>query len=380
MADNKKIDDAQIGFNKGSRTSDHMFTLKAIIDKYNKRHKKLYACFIDFKKAFDTVDHTGLLYKLKQCGIGDSMYNLIKTMYTSEKANLSIKVGNKLTSKFKSLVGVKQGDPLSPTLFKIYINDILNYFDASCSPVNISGTPTNCLLYADDLIFLSESKEGLQNCMKKLANFCKDWGLEVNTTKTKSLIFSSSGKREHIEIDFSGSAIENVLQYKYLGIMFSSSGKFTAAKEDLYKRGLKATFKLSNLLKSNNIGYKTSMHLFDHIVKPVLLYGSEIWGPLDSTNKTTDKLIQHSMNSLTEKCHLKFCRIMLGVGRKAPNLGIYGETGRLPLLIDIFKAATKFYIRLLTLENNCMLYRAFTDNKALMEHNISCWTKSFTDF
>ena len=72
------------------------------------------------------------------------------------------------------------GDNLSPTLFNIFINDITAYIDSSCDPVKLTQRHINCLLYADDLILLSNSAEGLQNCMEKLSTFCDEWGMNVN--------------------------------------------------------------------------------------------------------------------------------------------------------------------------------------------------------
>lgn len=102
----------QIGFSKGSRTSDHMFVLKTLIDKYTQQGSKhLYTCFVDFRKAFDTVWHIGLLYKLRNSGVSDLFYNVIKNMY--ENTLLSVKVNNiYLTDNFQSFVGVRQGDNL----------------------------------------------------------------------------------------------------------------------------------------------------------------------------------------------------------------------------------------------------------------------------
>ena len=103
----------QIGFSKGSRTSDHMFVLKTLIDKHTQQGSKhLYTCFVDFRKAFDTVWHIGLLYILRNSGVSDLFYNIIKNMY--ENTLLSVKVNNTyLTDNFQSFVGVRQGDNLS---------------------------------------------------------------------------------------------------------------------------------------------------------------------------------------------------------------------------------------------------------------------------
>ena len=79
--------------------------------------KHLYICFVDFRKAFDTVWHIGLLYKLRNSGVSDLFYNVIKNMY--ENTLVCVKVNNiYLTDNFQSFVGVRQIDNLSPTLFK----------------------------------------------------------------------------------------------------------------------------------------------------------------------------------------------------------------------------------------------------------------------
>ena len=123
LLDNNIIHETQIGFSKQSRTSDHLFVLKCLIDKYtNSGNKKLFVCFVDFRKAFDTVIHPGIKLKLLQNNISGYFYRIICNMYSNN--NMSVKLGNKLTKTFTSHIGVRQGDVLSPNLFKIFINDL----------------------------------------------------------------------------------------------------------------------------------------------------------------------------------------------------------------------------------------------------------------
>ena len=200
----------QIGFCKGKRTSDHIFALKTLIDKYCKQgSKRLYTCFIDFRRAFDTVRHEELFYKLRKNGISDRFYTVIKDMY--ENINLSVKVNpNNLSTDFQSFVGVRQGDNLSPNLFKIFINDLPEIFDNRCKPVILNTTRLNCLMYADDVILVSESAEGLQNCLSRLNIYCDTWGLEVNIKKSKSMIFNNTGRLEPNVFTFNNKNLENV--------------------------------------------------------------------------------------------------------------------------------------------------------------------------
>jgi hypothetical protein len=108
-------------------------------------------------------------------------------------------------------------------------------------------------MYADDLILLSETAEGLHNCLLKLSTYCEEWGLLVNVKKTKFMIFNNTGRLVPINLKYNNSEIENVRSYSYLGVTFSISGSFREAKHDLYKRGLKAYFKIKkNVLNITN--------------------------------------------------------------------------------------------------------------------------------
>ena len=109
------IHNNQIGFRKGYRTSDHVFVLKSLIDLYTKNDKKVYACFVDFQKAYDTIWRNGLFYKLMKYGFSQKIIFLLKSMYDRVVSAVKVKSGR--TATFTPLVGVRQGCNLSPTLF-----------------------------------------------------------------------------------------------------------------------------------------------------------------------------------------------------------------------------------------------------------------------
>ena len=170
----------QIGFKRKHRTSDHLFVLRNLIDKYRRSRKPLYLLFVDFRKAFDKVWHTGLFYKLSNIGVASKFYTIIKNMYS--KVKVSVVSGDMVSPLFKSRIGVRQGDNLSPTLFNIFVNDIPDLFKLDCSPPKIGDLSIPCLLYADDLVILSESTCDLQKALNRLEDWCKMWALDVNTS------------------------------------------------------------------------------------------------------------------------------------------------------------------------------------------------------
>ena len=117
------INKNQIGFKSSYRTADHLLTLRSVVKKYvTIGKKKLFACFIDFKKAFDSVWHEGLFHKLFSNGISNNILNLVKDIYSKTKC--AVKVGDGRTNFFNFTKGVRQGCPLSAILFNMYVNDI----------------------------------------------------------------------------------------------------------------------------------------------------------------------------------------------------------------------------------------------------------------
>jgi hypothetical protein len=125
----------------------------------------------------------------------------------------------RLAEVYKTGVGVFQGDNLSPNLFNLYINGLIDDFDHSCSPVLLGQKHISCLLYANDLVLLSESQEGLQNCLNKTWEYCKSWGLEINYTKSKVMIFNKGSRLSNVKFYIDKTELEIVCHYKYLGIM-----------------------------------------------------------------------------------------------------------------------------------------------------------------
>ena len=192
LEDEKIYCKEQAAFRKNHRTTDHIFLLRTIIKKYTDQNKILFTCFVDFTKAFDSIWRSALMNKLQTIGINGHFLQIIKSIYNTTTNSLIYK--GSLTSKFMSNVGVKQGDTLSTILFNLYINDLPKIFAFNGNdPISLKTTNISCLKYADDLIIMSTSHDGLQKCLDKLEIYCKTWKLDLNTKKTKILLFNRQG-------------------------------------------------------------------------------------------------------------------------------------------------------------------------------------------
>jgi hypothetical protein len=266
---------------------------------------------------------------------------------------------------------------MSPNLFKLYINDLPELFGLDCDPPSLIHRKISCLFFADDLILLSKSPEGLQKLLTKLDNYCKKWNLTVNVNKTKILIFNVTGKLLKMPFTLSGKSLECVQNYKYLGVYFTASGSFTMNHEESYKKSLKAYFKLTKITQNLTSG-STLFHLFDSTVKPVLLYGSEIWGLKLLKNQRVNGDSDFTLETVAikdriENLQVMMCRHFLGVNKKSVKLAIYGDTGRYPLYLDIIINAVKYLNRLNKLVDNPLLSEAFMCNKNLFLAKKDCW-------
>jgi hypothetical protein len=345
LDENKIISNVQIGFLKGHRTSDHLLVLKTLIDAYKGKRKHIYACFVDFAAAFDNVWHDGLINKLCKSGISCKIITLLQSMYS--KIHSCIKRGNYVSDNFVCHKGTRQGCNLSPTLFKVYLNDLQDIFNTiDCDPVKAGQHSLGCLMYADDVLILSQSARGLQRSLDKLNVYCKKWRLSVNIRKTKTIIFNSNKTCHTFKLG--EQLLQNASRVCYLGFMLTPSGSFKATQTYLYDKACKALMSLRTVLsRVPDLSVNAQFKLFDTMIKPILLYGSEIWGAYMykfANNIGSLECMLRNVNVLIEKLHSKFCKLVLHVHRTASNYGVRCDLGRYPLFISIVCRVLKYYM------------------------------------
>jgi len=251
---------------------------------------------------------------------------------------------------------------LSPTLFNIFINDIVKYVDEGDSPIieGSKGVNIPCLLYADDLALLSHSKTGLQKKLDRLNDFCQDWGMKINTDKTKVVVFAKKVPKVAIYFTCGEHTIESVAQYKYLGVIFQNNGHFDEARSHLAKQAYKAAHTLKRAFCKQAINSSIVTKLFDSLVTPILTYGAEVWFTSSFNYKghcPESKLTNLFSTCLTnkydhEKIHLRFCRQILGVHRKSTILPVLAELGRFPITFNIITQTISFWLHIIGSDSN----------------------------
>ena len=361
---NKLVSNKQIGFMKGSRTSDHIFLLQTIVEKVVKKNKaKLYAAFIDFKKAYDTVDRNKLFRRLNDLGINGFFYHNIIAMYA--KTRYSIKLKNGFLDPIDSNLGLKQGCPLSPMLFNLYIDDVKNIFDDQCEPVYLQDEKIHHFLYADDLVLVSHSADGLQRSLNKLSAYAKQKCLTINTKKSITMIFNLPGRHIKKQFNIEGKKLESVNTFCYLGFDVKSSGTVKHAMNTLNEKAKKALRPLMCAVARFNISPKTTMRLFHTFISPIILYNVENWGLMTDKkleNFTEMELFNETKESKTDIIHRKLLKRILGVSRSCPNISVYGETSEIPLSLKGFRLMLDYWNRLTNLPDESLAKKALIEN------------------
>jgi len=168
------IDDMQFGFRPGRGTTDAIFIIRQVQEKFLAKNKELWIAFVDLEKAFDRVPREVLWWALRRLGVEEWIVIAIKALY--EDATTSVKSTQGESKEFGVKVGVHQGSVLSPLLFSIVLEALSMVFK--------EGLPWE-LLYADDLALLAESKEQLLEKIRRWKVGLEERGLRVNIGKTK---------------------------------------------------------------------------------------------------------------------------------------------------------------------------------------------------
>ena len=347
---NEIFSPTQLGFLPGNRTSDAHIILHNLIKKYcHKNGSKLYGCFIDFSKAFDNLPRSLLFEKLAKAGITGKFYEILKNMYQDDM--ICIKLNDSISPLIETLKGVRQGCVLSPTLFNIFMSDLPNKLSRDVNVKLDDNTNINCLLWADDIILLSESEDGLNTLLQNLHDYSEMNNLKVNTEKTKCMIFNKTGRLLHRNFYLGNYKLETVRNYKYLGLIFTPSGEIKSTLDDLRSRALKAYMALKNKLGTYFNDYITdSITMFDSLIKPILLYGSDFWGCL----------------KLPANNHIEnIYKQLLGVQKNTTNIGVLLELGRTPLVLDAHKANINNWERIRNLRADQLVIASYKN--ALVE-------------
>jgi hypothetical protein len=307
------LSEEQNGFRKGRSCVEHIFVLNTVIRNRLADNQSTFVAFLDAEKAFDRIDRTLLLHKLLTNGINGNVYKIIKSIY--QETTCCIKINDMLTNWFETESGVLQGDTLSPTLFNVFINDLVSEVNMLNKGIPIGDHNLSILLYADDIVIMSDCEENLQIMLNTIYNWSYRNMIKFNEKKSNVIHFRKQRyDRSSSSFTLGDKTLNIVKEYKYLGIILNEFHDYNVTAKvlsDAANRALGAI--INKYLNNNGLGYYTYTRLYNSGVCPILDYGSEVWGY---------KNFPHIDNIQN-----KAIRIFLGVHRFAPLAAISGDMG-----------------------------------------------------
>ena len=338
--------DEQAGFRSGRCTGDHLSSLTTIVETRIKKRQDTFAAFIDFSKAYDRINRTLLWHKLSLMGVSNKMLTALKSLY--ENVKCTVRINGRQSDWFSVGTGLKQGCILSPLLFNGYINDLVKKLNELDCGIKFNETSIiSILLYADDIVIMSDCEAKLQAMLKCLNDWCKQWGLVINFEKSKIVHFRPCSKsRSDIEFQCGDDVIETVNQYKYLGVIISEHLDFSLMSKVVSQSASRALGLL--IAKDKAFGgmpFQCFQKCYESLVQSVLNYSSELWGTRSYS----------WVNAVQNRA----CRYYLGLGRYAPNQAINGDMGwKCPEHLQ-WLAVTRRWCRMLHMDDGRLTKQIF---------------------
>lgn len=269
------IMDEQGGFRASRGCVDQVFVVKQVIEKVIEKDKIAYAAFIDLEKAYDSVSREKLWEALSDYGVRGKLLLAIQSLYEDGWAR--VRVGGRESSRFEVKKGVRQGCPMSPWLFNIFIDRIVTearkHFYGS---VQLTTGQMEVLLFADDLMLMAETEEALQHNLQELNDVLDKWGMKANWQKTK--VMRIGRKQDVCNVEVNGEAVEQVKDMKYLGVMISGDGSMDREVEQRIGMASKMIGAIgSTVLGRKELSKGTKLRVVNAMVIPTLTYGCEAW-------------------------------------------------------------------------------------------------------
>ena len=275
----ERLDEKQYGFRKGKGTRNAIFILRMIIERSLEMQKDVYLCYIDFAKAFDRVKHEDMMEMLGEIGIDGKDKRMIMNLYWNQKA--TVQIGEEQTEWVEIKRGVRQGCVLSPDLFNLYSQKMIEELD-ELEGIRVGGVNVNNIRYADDTVLIADTQEKLQELVSALERACEARGMEINVGPGKTEVMGLTKRNEdlRVRITLGGRSVPQVERYKYLGCVIAKDGR--SESEVVTRIGMaKSSFgKVKKVLTNMELDWGIRLRLLKCYVWSVLLYGSET-GTLD---------------------------------------------------------------------------------------------------
>ena len=359
---NNLLGEIQNGFRKTRCGADNIFLLNTVLWKAKALRKKVHLGFVDVSKAYDSVNRKILWRILKSLGIGGSFLETLKSMYSDDSVRCTV---NGVTTQSVFLRrGLRQGCSLSPLLFALYISGLGEELASVDEGFKVGDVLVSSLLFADDIVLIARSADGLRRLYKIVKKHCDGLLLDINTGEGKSEVVSPEVDETWDILNDEGVvelSLRQVLRYKYLGLETSPSIYRTCFEKQGKCKKIANKYKFACLYLGGRGAdvVDVSLATWCNIAIPSILFG-------------TESIVFKECNILAiEAVQSKVAKSILGVPANTVGLCAQTELGLFPFRTLLYKKQLAFYFRVLSLPNSRWV------KQALLEHLSLAWPSPY---
>ena len=286
----------QQGFQKNLSCITTAFNLQETICTNLDLHSNVYAAFLDTEKAFDTVWHSALFYKLHNLGIKGKLWKIIKNMY--DGLTFQVSINNFVSMKGSITKGVRQGGVMSGFLYLVHIDDLLyELANSNCGAEVCSvkcGNPALC----DDLTVMATLPRLLQIMLDISFKYSLKWNFGFQSVKSCVVLFSKQNVKSNTVFMLGDQPLKNEDHATHLGIRYDANLKSKTCTKECCQKGLNTFYAMLGYgVHPSGLNPMTCVSLYKKIVIPSILYGSEVWNNIskaetDQINRTQRRIVK----------------------------------------------------------------------------------------
>ncbi|KAK3564177.1 hypothetical protein QTP86_010807 [Hemibagrus guttatus] len=268
-----RIQEEQCGFRPSRGTLDQLYTLHRVLEGSWEFAQPVHMCFVDLEKAFDRVPRGILWEVLWEYGVRGPLLRAVRSLYNRSRS--LVRIASCKSDLFPVHVGLRQGCPLSPVLFIVFM-DRISRRSQGLEGVRFGDHRISSLIFADDVVLLASSSLDLQHALGRFAAECEAAGMRVSTSKSKAMVLD--WKKVACTLQVGGEVLPQVEEFKYLGVLFTSEG---GMDREIDRRIGAAAAVMRSMYRSvvvkKELSRKAKLSIHQSIYAPTLTYGHELW-------------------------------------------------------------------------------------------------------
>jgi hypothetical protein len=353
----EKFGEEQGGFRAHRATTDQAFILSELVRARRRRKLETHIAFLDIRKAYDTVSRDALWKRLMDCGVSGKMGRVIRSIY--QVVESAVILGEELTEWFEVGLGVRQGCTLSPLLFLIFVEGLSQELRKTVIGIQEGKIRLNHLLFADDLALCAGSQQDLQRLLHIVYMYSGKWRFKFNIAKSNVMVVSGKAQKgQPLEYFLGLDALKVVKTYKYLGLDFEDSLRWTQTRQRLVAKAKRRTAMLSKAL-SEGLSLKAAETIWWSMIVPVLNFGAELWGSAKCKE--------------VEAVQLEVGKRLLGVSRKMASPVVRGELGWWSMRAQRDMKLLLYWARLVRLEDSRLAKQVYRCRREQVRYFINDW-------